>query len=196
MDVAVTALAFGAIFVVELPDKTFIATLVLATKFRPLLVWIGVGLAFAVQTTVAVALGHAASFLPTDLIRGVSLVMFLAGAFILFREGRSHHVDSGEEYAEKARDVTGIRVIGASFLVLFAAEWGDLSQLLTLTLVAKYEDPISVFIGALGALLAVSGLAVIVGRALLRVLPLHALHYVGAAVCLVLAALTAYELVS
>ena len=29
-------LAFGAIFLVELPDKTFIATLVLATRFRPL----------------------------------------------------------------------------------------------------------------------------------------------------------------
>ena len=86
--------------------------------------------------------------------------------------------------------------MGASFLVLFAAEWGDLSQLLTLTLVARYEDPLSVFAGALGALLAVSGLAVLVGRALLRVVPLHALHYAGAAVCLVLAGLVGYELVS
>ncbi len=196
MDLVVVALTFGAIFVVELPDKTFIATLVLSTKFRPLLVWIGVGLAFAVQTTVAVALGHAASFLPQDVVRGVALVMFLAGAFILFREGRSHATDDGDEYAEKARDVTGIRAIGASFLVLFAAEWGDLSQLLTLTLVARYEDPVSVFIGALAALLTVSGLAVVVGRALMRVVPLHALHYVGAAVCVVLAAVTAVELVS
>jgi putative Ca2+/H+ antiporter (TMEM165/GDT1 family) len=155
-----------------------------------------VGLAFAVQTTVAVALGHAASFLPEGLVRGVALLMFLAGAVILFREGRSHQVDTGEEYAAKAGDVTGIRAVGASFLVLFAAEWGDLSQLLTLTLVARYEDPVSVFVGALGALLAVSGLAVLTGRALLRVVPLHTLHYVGAAVCLVLAGLVAYELVS
>ena len=55
-----------------------------------------------------------------------------------------------------------------SFLVLFAAEWGDLSQLLTISLVAKYDDPVSVFLGAWGALLAVSGLAVIVGRLLLQ----------------------------
>jgi putative Ca2+/H+ antiporter (TMEM165/GDT1 family) len=196
MDVVVVALAFGAIFVVELPDKTFIATLVLSTKFRPVLVWLGVGLAFAVQTAIAVGLGHAASFLPEGVVRTVALLMFLAGAVILFREGRSHHLDTGEEYAAKARDVTGIRAVGASFLVLFAAEWGDLSQLLTLTLVARYEDPLSVFVGALGALLAVSGLAVLVGRALLRVVPLHTLHYVGAAVCLVLAALVGYELVS
>ena len=66
MDLAVVGLTFAAIFLVELPDKTFIATLVLSTKFRPLLVWIGVGLAFAVQTTVAVALGKVASLLPAD----------------------------------------------------------------------------------------------------------------------------------
>ena len=53
MDPVVIGLTFLAIFVVELPDKTFLATLVLATKYRPILVWIGVGLAFAVQTTVA-----------------------------------------------------------------------------------------------------------------------------------------------
>ena len=142
MDLAVVALTFGAIFVVELPDKTFIATLVLATKFRPVLVWLGVGLAFTVQTAVAVALGHAASFLPTDAVRAVALVMFLVGAVILFRQGRSHQVDRGDEYAEKAGDASGLKAVGASFVVLFAAEWGDLSQLLTLTLVARYEDPV------------------------------------------------------
>jgi putative Ca2+/H+ antiporter (TMEM165/GDT1 family) len=196
MDPVVVALTFGAIFVVELPDKTFIATLVLATKFRPALVWLGVGLAFTVQTGVAVALGHAASFLPTDAVRALALLMFLVGAVILFRQGRSHQVASGEEYAAKAGDASGLQAVGASFLVLFAAEWGDLSQLLTLTLVARYEDPASVFVGALGALLAVSGLAVLIGRGLLRVVPLHTLHFVGAGVCALLALFTGYELLA
>ncbi len=81
-----------------------------------------------------------------------------------------------------------------SFLVLFAAEWGDLSQLLTLSLVAKYDDPVSVFIGAWGALLAVSGLAVIVGRVLLARIRLSVLHYLGASVCLLMACLTVWEM--
>lgn len=196
IDPVVVALAFGAIFVVELPDKTFIATLVLSTRFRGILVWLGVGLAFAVQTTVAVGLGKVAALLPTSAVRVLALVMFLVGAVLLFREGRSHHVDTGEEYAAKAGDVSGLRAVGASFLVLFAAEWGDLSQLLTLTLVAKYDDPVSVWLGALGALLAVSGLAVLIGRALIRVVPLHALHYVGATVCVILATITAVELLA
>jgi putative Ca2+/H+ antiporter (TMEM165/GDT1 family) len=79
--------------------------------------------------------------------------------------------------------------------VLFAAEWGDLSQLLTAGLVAKYDEPLSVFVGAWAALLTVSGLAVLAGRFLLRHLRLTLVHYTGAAVCLVLAALTLSELV-
>jgi Ca2+/H+ antiporter, TMEM165/GDT1 family len=198
MDLVVIALTFAAIFVVELPDKTFLATLVLSTRYPPVLVWIGVGLAFTVQTLVAVLLGHAVSFLPEDLVRAAAGLMFLIGAVLLFREGRSHHQASDDEaeIAAKAKDVHGAKVILTSFLILFAAEWGDLSQLLTISLVAKYENPVSVFIGALGALLAVSGLAVLSGRALLTRISLHALHYVGAAVCLALAVLTAYELLA
>ena len=194
MDPVVIGLTFVAVFVVELPDKTFLATLVLATKYRPILVWVGVGLAFAVQTTVAVLLGHAVSFLPEDVVRAAACLMFLAGAIILFRQGRSHQASEGEEI--ETRDVHGFRVVIASFLVLFAAEWGDLSQLLTISMVAKYEDPAAVFVGALGALLVVSGLAVVAGRQLQRFVKLHVLHYVGATVCLALAALTAYELFS
>lgn len=195
MDLAALLLTFGAIFIVELPDKTFLATLVLATRYRPILVWIGVGAAFAVQTTVAVLLGHAASFLPEDVVKGVALVLFLAGAVILVREGVGHQQSSGDELVEAAEPATGFRAVLASFLVLFAAEWGDLSQLLTISLVARYEAPVSVFVGALGALLVVSGLAVLGGRTLMRFVALHVLHYVGAGVCLLLATLTLVELV-
>jgi len=199
MDPVVIALTFGAIFIVELPDKTFIATLVLSTKFRPLLVWIGVGLAFAVQTVVAVVLGKAVALLPDTVVHVGTALMFLAGAVILYRTAASADEDEAEsenEYAAKvSTSATGaLKAIATSFLVLFAAEWGDLSQLLTLSLVAKYDDPVSVFIGAWGALLAVSGLAVVVGRLLLNYVRLSVLHYVGAGVCVLMAALTLWEL--
>jgi putative Ca2+/H+ antiporter (TMEM165/GDT1 family) len=198
IDPLVVALAFGAIFVVELPDKTFIATLVMSTKMRPLFVWIGVGLAFLVQTGVAVGVGKAASFLPEQLIHTVAALMFVIGAVILLREARSadeEEAEQEEEYAAKS-DATahGLKVVLTSFLVLFAAEWGDLSQLLTISLVAKYDAPWSVFLGAWGALLTVSGLAVIVGRILLQHVKLSVLHYVGATVCVLMAGLTVWEM--
>jgi Ca2+/H+ antiporter, TMEM165/GDT1 family len=198
LDLLVVALTFGAIFVVELPDKTFIATLVMSTKMRPLLVWIGVGLAFLVQTAVAVGLGKAASFLPETAVHVAAALMFTIGAIILVREARTadaDEADQGAEFAERAdSSAHGFRVVATSFLVLFAAEWGDLSQLLTISLVARYDDPVSVFVGAWGALLAVSGLAVLVGRVLLRHVRLSVLHYVGAGVCLLMAGLTVWEM--
>jgi putative Ca2+/H+ antiporter (TMEM165/GDT1 family) len=198
VDPAVIALTFAAIFVVELPDKTFIAALVLSTRYRGLMVWIGVGLAFLVQTLIAVTVGHAVTFLPDDVVKVVAAVIFLVGAVLLIREAPQADAEEAEteaEFAEKARaNKTGLAAVGASFLVLFAAEWGDLSQLLTISLVGKYDDPVSVFIGAWGALLAVSGLAVVAGRFLLRHVKLSRVFYAGALVCLVLEALTLYEL--
>lgn len=200
LDLLVVALTFGAIFVVELPDKTFIATLVMSTRMRPLLVWIGVGLAFLVQTAVAVGLGKAASFLPDTAVHVAAALMFTIGAVILFREARgADEAGAGqeEEYGARAdSSLHGLKVVGTSFIVLFAAEWGDLSQLLTISLVAKYDDPVSVFLGAWGALLAVSGLAVIVGRVLLNHVRLSVLHYLGAVVCVLMACLTLWELTS
>ena len=202
MDLTVAAIAFGTIFLVELPDKTFIAALVLSTRFRPLAVWVGVGLAFAVQTGVAVTAGALATLLPDAVIRTVALLIFLAGAVVLVRTAPgadASEKEQEEEYAAKAGadgKKSFVKAAVASFLILFAAEWGDLSQLLTISLVTKYEDNLSVFLGAWAALLTVSGLAVLAGRVLLRYLRLSVLHYVGAAVCLVLAGLTLYELVT
>ena len=130
----------------------------------------------------------------------VALVIFLGGAFVLYRSAPGADEEekkSEEEYAAQTTEArTGFRAISASFLVLFAAEWGDLSQLLTISMIAKYGHPLSVFVGAWGALLVVSGLAVLAGRVLLRYVKLSLIHYLGAGVCLLLAVLTAYELVA
>lgn len=200
MDFLVVAIAFGTIFVVELPDKTFIAALVLSTRYKPLAVWLGVGAAFFVQTFIAVAAGGIATLLPHALIQTVALVIFMIGAVVLFRAAPTAdalEASQEEEFAAKATAASSTwRAVLTSFLVLFAAEWGDLSQLLTISLVAKYHDPLSVFVGAWGALLTVSGMAVIVGRWLLKHVRLSAIHYAGSAVCLVLALVTAYEFVA
>lgn len=184
-------MSFALIFPVELPDKTFVAALVLSTRYQPLAVWFGVGLAFGVQTLIAVTAGHAVTYLPPWVVSGVSIVLFLAGAVVLLRtapladQAEQEHEESFAARAAPERG--GWHAVLASFGVLFAAEWGDLSQILTLNLVAEFGSPVSVFVGAWAALLAVSGLAVVVGKVLLRHVRLSLLHYLAAGVCLVLA---------
>ena len=200
MDITVVATAFALIFPVELPDKTFIATLVLATRYRPLLVWIGVSAAFFVQCLVAVVAGGLLSLLPSAVVGAVAGALFLVGAVVLWRGARSADEDEAAEeeaVASKATaDVHGFRVVATSFAVLFLAEWGDLSQLLTAGLAARYEDPVSVFTGSWLALVTVAALAVLLGRTLLRFVRLSTIRRVGAVVCLVLACVAAYDVVA
>lgn len=197
--IVTAAIVFALIFPVELPDKTFIATLVLATRYRPLYVWIGVTAAFAVQTLVAVTLGGLLAQLPHRPVQLVAAAMFVIGAFILFRgAGKADAEESEveEEFAAKVTaPATGLRAIGASFLVLFLAEWGDLSQLLTASLAARYQDPLSVGIGAFLALATISGLGALLGRQLLKRMRLATIRRIGASVCLLLSVLTIVELV-
>ena len=199
MDLAVVATTFALIFPVELPDKTFVASLVLATRYRPLLVWIGVSLAFLVQCVVAVTAGGLLSLLPEPVVVAASTVLFLVGAFVLWRGAATADAEEAtaeEEFGGKAAgEAHGFRVVATSFGVLFLAEWGDLSQLLTAGLAARYQDPLSVFVGSWVALVLVAGLAAVIGRTLLRHVRLATIRRVGALVCLLLAGLATYELV-
>jgi putative Ca2+/H+ antiporter (TMEM165/GDT1 family) len=192
--VPIALLAFIAVAPVELPDKTFVATLVLSTRYRPLPVWLGVVAAFGVQCLVAVLAGTLISRLPRQPVELVAAALFAIGAVILLRgarRGETSAEEAEEEYADKvAVPRSGWRAAGASFLVLFTAEWGDLSQLLTAGLVASGKPAVPVFIGSWAALAAVSGAAVLLGRWLMKRVRLSLVRYVGATVCAVLAVIT------
>lgn len=198
LDLTTMALVFGAIFLVELPDKTFIATLVMSTRFRPLLVWIGVGLAFLVQTLVAVVAGGLLAKLPTTPVQLVAIAMFLIGGVILLKGAAAadaEEAETEEEFAEKSnRQVRGWQIVSMCFGIIFLAEWGDLSQLLTASMVLKYGEPVSVFLGAWAALLAVSALGAALGRTLLTRMKLSTIRRIGGVVCLVLALVGILEL--
>jgi Ca2+/H+ antiporter, TMEM165/GDT1 family len=198
MDFAVALTALLLIVPVELPDKTFIATLVLATRYRPLAVWVGVGLAFLVQTIVAVTAGGLIAQLPRRPVEVVAAVLFAVGGFVLLRgasQADAEEAETEEEFAGKVKngDTTGLRAVGASFVVLFVAEWGDLSQLLTAGLVVRTNDPVSVFVGAWAGLLLVSALGAALGRVLLGRVRLATIRRIGGGVCLLLAVLTALQ---
>lgn len=199
MDLAVVATTFALIFPVELPDKTFVASLVLATRYRPALVWVGVSLAFLVQCAVAVTAGGLISLLPSTVVSAAAGLLFLIGAVVLWRgaaQADAEEAEAEEEFAARTtRDVHGLKVVATSFAVLFLAEWGDLSQLFTAGLAARYEDPVSVFAGSWLALVTVAALAVLLGRTLLRFVRLATIRRVGAGICLLLAGLATYDVV-
>lgn len=203
IDVTVMLTTFALILPAELPDKTFIATLVLATRFRHLWVWIGVAAAFLVQVLIAVAAGGLLALLPQRLVLGATFVLFAAGALVMIRGGlasrAAEQAAEGEEESHieerlAGRDTTSrARIVATSFIVLFTAEWGDLSQLLTAGLAARTDSPVSVFIGSWTALVVVGGIAVLVGSWLRSRVPIWRIRLVSGAILTALAVWTALE---
>ena len=153
-----------------------------------------VAAAFLVQTVVAVLFGGLISRLPETPVHIAVAALFLVAGILLIRgagKADTEEAVTEEEFAAKAAAVApGWHAVTTSFLILFLAEWGDLSQILTATLVLKYHDALSVGLGAFLALAVVSGLAAILGRALLSRIPLVLIRRIGGGVCLVLAAIT------
>jgi putative Ca2+/H+ antiporter (TMEM165/GDT1 family) len=180
LDVVVAV--YPIIFLGELPDKTMLASLVMATRGRPLAVWIGAAAAFlvhaAIATTVGVGLFH---LLPHRAVDGVVAALFFGGAVYAFFE-RSE--DEAKLIERESR--THRQVIVTAFAVIFLAEWGDLTQILTANLAAKYHSALSVGLGAVTALWTVAGVAVVGGQGLLRVINVGTVRKITGVVLLVL----------
>lgn len=189
--VALTTLVF--ILPVELPDKTLMATLVLSTRHRPLPVLLGVSGAFAVQCAIAVTAGQLLTLLPERLVAALVAVLFGIGAVILLRGGGNEEDD--EVAAAKAARRGPLAVAATSFGVLFAAEWGDASQLATAALTARYEDPVAVFVGSFVALVGVAALAVALGGIITRRVPLRLVQRVAGLLFAVFALIALWEVV-
>ncbi len=193
MNLAITLAVFPVIFLGELPDKTMFASLVLATRGRPLLVWLGAAAAFTVHVVIAVSAGVALfRFLPHRAVEALVAAMFLAGAVLAIRQARRDRRDAGDGQlvVRESRAHQGAAV--TAFTVVFLAEWGDLTQVLSANLAARYHSPLSVGVGALLALWAVAGLAVVSGTSLLRWVNIAVVRSVTAVILTGLAVISAW----
>lgn len=188
MSLAIAATVFAVVFPAELPDKTALASLILGSRYRPLHVFAGVAAAFAVHVGLAVAVGSLLALLPPRPLEIVVAVLFAVGAVLLLR-GR-HEKDSDEAVELHGRQPGFWRVAWTGFAVILVAEFGDLTQIATASLAARYHDPLSVGIGAVLALWAVAAVAIVGGRGLLKVIPLTWITRIAAAIMLVMAGIS------
>ena len=181
--------SFSTMLLVELPDKTLIATLILSTRYHKLPVFIGVSLAFLAQCIIAVVAGSLLTKLPENVVAYIVASLFAVGAIVLWRSAS----DAGEEEDVKSVQTTSpIKMALVSFTVLFAAEWGDASQLLTVALTAKYHAAFAVGLGSWLALVGVAALAILLGKFIQAKVPLHLIQRIAACVFAVFTGIALY----
>lgn len=194
MNFAVAGTVFAIIFAGELPDKTMVASLVMSTRGRPFEVWLGAAGAFVVHVVIATTLGTVVfHLLAPQVVDAVVAVIFLAGAALVTAEAIRERRRKEDPAPPPVPPPRPGRTAATSFAVIFAAEWGDLTQLLTANLAAHYHAPLSVATGAILALWAVAAIAVTGGRWLGRVIDAFLIRVVTA---VVLAALGIYVAVT
>jgi len=179
VNLALAAGVFGVIFVAELPDKTMIATVVMGSRSAALPVWIGASLAFIAHMMIATVAGRFLGLLPRTILEVIVTVLFLAGSAYLLLVPEKEEIEEGEREAEAERPGAFRKVALTAFGVIFIGEFGDLTQILAANFVARSHQPLTVFVGATAALLAVSALGAFGGKALLRVLPLARIRQGG-----------------
>ncbi|AXE85559.1 TMEM165/GDT1 family protein [Streptomyces sp. NPDC006129] len=191
ISLTVTAVVFGVVFLAELPDKTALAGLVLGTRYRASYVFAGVAAAFALHVALAVAAGSVLTLLPQQIVHALTGVLFLGGAaMLLLKKGED------EEEIRKPENQSFWKVSGAGFMLILVAEFGDLTQIMTANLAARYDDPLSVGLGAVLALWAVAGLGIVGGKALMKKVPLRLITQIAALVMLGLGVWSLWEAVT
>jgi len=185
--------AFGTVFLAELPDKTMVASLVLTTRFRrPLAVWVGVSAAFVLHVVLAVTIGSLLRRLPETPVKLAVAALFLVGGVVLLRGGG----DDDEAATDVPPDVSFARVALTSASVVGLAEFGDLTQLATAGIATRYSAPVAVAVGAWCALATVAALAVTAGSWIVQHVPLRVVQRVAGGVFILFGLLTVGSVVT
>ncbi len=202
MDPLLVLLVAGVVLLAELPDKTMFASLVLGSRFKPQWVFLGNACAFIVHVTIAVTAGSLLRLAPKTVVESIVAALFVAGAVYLWVTRNHDEEEEGEEEvdrvdtAPRSPSKLALTAFGTSFMVIFIGEWGDITQILTANLAAKYHDAWSVAIGAVIGLCAASLLAITLGQTLLKYLKVSVLHTIGAVVLLGFAAYSIVTIVT
>lgn len=155
---------FGVIFLAQLPGKSALTALVLSSRYRAVPVLLGASLSLALHSVVAVGAGGLLSLLPPRPIHLMAGLLFMVSAIFVWR-GRPREGERAVA-SESQRRAGFTQAFGMSFTAIFVAEWGDLTQLATAALAARYGEPVVVLAAAVLGLWAATGIAILVGGVL------------------------------
>ncbi|HLK41016.1 MAG TPA: TMEM165/GDT1 family protein [Polyangiaceae bacterium] len=180
LDPRLVGTVFGVVFVAQLPGKSAVTALVLAARHRPPPVLAGAALALAAQSAISVTAGSALSMLPARPVHVAAGLLFFASAMLMWRASGDARAanPSGVAHAEPAFG----RVFALSLASIFVAEWGDLTQLATAALAARYGKPGTVYVGATLGLWAATSVSIFVGSGVREVLPPERTQRIAAAI--------------
>jgi len=197
MDIAAALLTIlSAMFVAELTDKDAVLLITLATKIRPLIVFVSGATAFTITTAVIVTVGQLLiSILPLTWITvSGAAIMIGYGVWGLLKLRRKQASSDRLEREEKRllshsaeREFWSI-VLGIVPMLVLLDLAGDATEILTILFVAQYQDALLVFVGTLTALVCATAVETTLGNQLSKYLSLRKIQLFSPIVFLIVGA--------
>ena len=190
---AVLLATYAAVFLAEIVgDKLLYTTGILATRYRPVPIMIGITAAFMAKMAVAVVVGGAIARLPRPIVATVTAISFLGIAWTLWRKP----MKSDQPKVKKEEALSKGALV--AFAAVFLSEWGDIGQVTAATMAARFpSSPIVVWLGAVAAMVTKGILAAFLGAGVRqwirdRISP-QAIRIGGVSLLLVLGTLSVLE---
>jgi len=169
--------SFGLIVLAEMGDKTQFIAMSFAAKYNPYKVLFAVFLATLANFAIMVVIGQLlTSVLPIDVISLAASLSFIGFGLWMLRPEKP----KGENVK-----VSRFGVVGTVGIAFFVAEFGDKTQLATISLAAQYQNAVSVLIGATLGMLVADGIGIGVGVILGKNIPEKIIKWVSAAIFIV-----------
>lgn len=189
MTIELFFLVYGTVLLSELGgDRSLVSVSALATRFRPRGILAGLVLAFAAKSAAAVILGRSLSRLPSAAVTIAGVVALLWAAISIWREPAVTVATAAPAPATESQ------AVATAFSNVFFAEWADPGQIATATLASQSHSAFTVWLAATIAMSTKGALALGMGRVLKRYVSDRTLRVAASAVCVLMAAATAFGL--
>jgi putative Ca2+/H+ antiporter (TMEM165/GDT1 family) len=188
----------------ELGDKTFFIAAILAMRHPRRWVFIGATAALATMTLLSVAIGKLTSFLPQHYVQGIAVALFIGfGLKLLYDASRmsgkevldGEQAEALEVVEQREQDVvlwSARAVVMEAFALTFVAEWGDRTQIATITLASSHH-PYGVLLGAIMGHAICAAIAVACGKLIAGHISERLLTTLGGVLFIVFGIVTAIE---
>ena len=189
-ELSLTAFVASLVFVVlaEMGDKTQLLAMSFATCYNPYKVMIAIFVATVANHALAVIAGQfITTIVPIDIISLAASLSFIGFGLWTIR---------GDKLKDEDKKVSRYGAVATVAIAFFIAEFGDKTQLATISLAAEYQNPVSVLMGTTIGMLIADGVGIVIGVILCKRIPQRRIKWFSAIIFVLFGLVGIYEVLS